>query len=166
MANVQVASCHWLCHELHTAQFCVLHEQCCFCPCLNCIHWLLPPALPPTGSTTIIHTNSRPTGFESSASTSVPTTPLPVILTWEEPPGYEDIIGVWYRVRLNCYSNSYSYSNSYVTTVNNMILWEDLAPSTYYCASVRVESVHSQYTYFSEEVCFYTGGSQGECTVR
>ena len=87
-----------------------------------------------------------------------------VILTWEDPPGYEDIIGLWYRVRLNCYSNSYSYSNSYVTTVNNMILG-DLAPSTYYCASVRVESVHSLYTYYSEEVCFYTGGSQGECTV-
>ena len=85
-----------------------------------------------------------------------------VILTWEEPPGYKSITGLWYRVRL--YSYSYSYSYSYVTTVNNAFIWEDLAPSTYYCASVRVESVHSRYNYYSEEVCFYTGGSQGEYT--
>ena len=85
-----------------------------------------------------------------------------VILTWEDPPGYEDIIGLWYRVRL--YSYSYSYSYSYVTTVNNVFLWEDLAPSTYYCASVRVESVRSRYTYYSNVMCFYTGGSQGEYT--
>ena len=86
-----------------------------------------------------------------------------VILTWEDPPGYGSIIGLWYRVRL--YSYSYSSSSSYVTTVNNAFLWEDLAPSTYYCASVRVDSVHSRYTYYSNNVCFYTGGSQGECTV-
>ena len=85
-----------------------------------------------------------------------------VILTWEEPPGYKSITGLWYRVRL--YSYSYSYSSSNGTTVNNAFIWEDLAPSTYYCASVRVESVHSRYTYYSEEVCFYTGGSQGEYT--
>ena len=87
-----------------------------------------------------------------------------VLLTWEEPPEYEGIIVLWYRVRL--YSSSSSYSSSYVTTVNNAFLWEDLAPSTYYCASVRVESVHSQYTYYSNNVCFYTGGSQGECTAH
>ena len=86
-----------------------------------------------------------------------------VLLTWEEPPGYEDIIGLWYRVRLESFS--YSYSSSYATTVNNAFQWEDLAPSTYYCASVRVDSVHSRYTYYSNDVCFYTGGSQGECTV-
>ena len=84
-----------------------------------------------------------------------------VILTWEEPPGYESIIGLWYTVRLN----SYNYSYSYVTTVNNAFLWEGLAPSTYYCASVKVESVHYRYTYYSNNVCFYTGGCQGECTV-
>ena len=94
-----------------------------------------------------------------------------VILTWEDPPGYESIIGLWYRVRLN--SDSYNYSSSYVTTVNNAFLWEGLAPSTYYCASVRVESVnfrywytyYTSYTSYSNNVCFYTGGSQGECTV-
>ena len=84
-----------------------------------------------------------------------------VLLTWEEPPGYEGITGLWYRI----YWYSYSYSYSYVTTVNNIFLWENLAPSTYYCASVRVESVHSRYTYYSSAVCFYTGGSQGECTL-
>ena len=87
-----------------------------------------------------------------------------VVLTWEEPPGYESITGLWYRVRLESFS--YSYRSSYVTTVNNAFLWEDLAPSTYYCASVRVDSVHSQYTYYSNNVCFYTGGSQGECTAH
>ena len=84
-------------------------------------------------------------------------------LTWEEPPGYEDIIGFWYRVRLYNYQYGYSYSN--VTTVGTVLQWQNLAPSTYYCASVRAESVHTQYTYYSNEVCFYTGGSQGECTV-
>ena len=92
-----------------------------------------------------------------------------VLLTWEEPPGYESIIGLWYRVRLYSYSYSYRFSYrfsySYVTTMNTAFLWEDLAPSTYYCASVRVDSVHSWYTYYSNDVCFYTGGSQGECTV-
>ena len=86
-----------------------------------------------------------------------------VVLTWEEPPGYGSITGLWYRVRLESFS--YSYRSSYVTTVNNAFLWEDLAPSTYYCASVRVDSVHSRYTYYSNNVCFNTGGSQGECTV-
>ena len=86
-----------------------------------------------------------------------------VILTWEDPPGYEGITGLWYRILL--YSYSYSYSYRYVTTVNNIFQWEDLAPSTYYCATVRVESAHSRYTYYSSAVCFYTGGSQGECTV-
>ena len=52
-----------------------------------------------------------------------------VILTWEEPPGYEDIIGVWYRVRL--YSYSYSYSYSYVTTLNNVFSWLRPCSSTY-----------------------------------
>jgi len=91
-----------------------------------------------------------------------------VILTWEDPPGYESIIGFWYRVRLNSFSYNYNYS--YVTTVNNAFLWEGLAPSTYYCASVRVESIHwytyyTYYTSYSNNVCFYTGGCQGECTV-
>ena len=87
-----------------------------------------------------------------------------VTLTWEGPPGYEDIIGLWYRVRV--YSSSpYSYRSSNITTANKAFLWENLAPSTYYCASVRVETFFSQYTYYGSDVCFYTGGSQGECTV-
>ena len=91
-----------------------------------------------------------------------------VTLTWEGPPGYADIVGFWYRVRL--YSSSqYGSSYSNFTTVGTVLLWQNLAPSTYYCASVRAESLPHQYTYYSYDVCFYTGGSPGEwlsCTQK
>ena len=83
-----------------------------------------------------------------------------ITLTWDAPPGYEDIVGLWYRVRLRSFS-PYSYLN--ITTLYKTFLWANLAPSTSYCASVKVESVHSQYTYYSSDVCFSTGGSRGEC---
>ena len=91
-----------------------------------------------------------------------------VTLTWEGPPGYEDIVGFWYRVRLYD-SSQFGSSYSNVTTAGTVFQWQNLAPSTYYCASVRAESAHSQYTYYSNEVCFYTGGIQGEwvsCTRK
>ena len=84
-----------------------------------------------------------------------------VTLTWDEPPGFEGIVGFWYRVQLHTYS---SYGAINITTPNRNFTLEVLAPSTRYCASVRAESVHSSYTYYSNSLCFTTtNGSQGEC---
>ena len=51
-----------------------------------------------------------------------------VLLTWEEPPGYGSIIGLWYRILLYSYSYSYRFSYrfsySYATTDEQCISME------------------------------------------